>query len=69
MTVFIYGSETMIGKERSRIRVVQMDNFKYMLNALIRELCRMMKGLMKLFLSGSPILNEWRLVGLLKVYI
>ena len=40
-----------------------------MLNALIRELCRMMKGLMKLFLSGSPILNEWRLVGLLKVYI
>ena len=47
--VLMYGSETMIWKkERSRIRIVQMDNLRDMLgirkmakvpNAWIRELC------------------------------
>ena len=50
-----YGSETMLWKEkeRSRIRAVQMDNLKGLLdirrmdrepNARIRELCGMTKG-------------------------
>ena len=46
--VLVYGSETMIWKERSRIRAVQMDNLIGLLgirrmnkvpNAHIRELC------------------------------
>ena len=49
-------------KERSRIRAVQMDNLRGLLgirridkvsNAQTRELCRVMKGLMKAFSSGS----------------
>ena len=48
MPVLMYGSETMIWKERSRIRAVQMDNLRGLLgirrmnkvpNAHIRELC------------------------------
>ena len=48
-----YGSKTMLWKERSRIRDVQMDNFKGLLvirrmnrvqNAKIRELCEVTKG-------------------------
>ena len=48
--VLMYGSESMLGKEkeRSRIRAVQMDNLRRflgirgmdrVLNAMIRELC------------------------------
>ena len=55
MTVFMYGSETVIWreKERSGIRVVQMNNLRgqlgmrrmdKVLNAQIRELSRVMKG-------------------------
>ena len=54
--VLMNGSETMLWKEkeRSRIRVVQMDNLRGLLgirkmdrvlNAWIRELCRVKKGL------------------------
>ena len=53
--VLMYGSETMIWKEkdRSRIRDVEMDNFRDLLgirrmdrvpNARIKELCGMTKG-------------------------
>ena len=55
MPVLLYSSETMIWKEkeRSTIRVVQMDNLKDLLgirrmkrvtNAQIREVYRVMKG-------------------------
>ena len=55
MPVLTYGSETMIWREeeRSRIRAVQMGNLRGLLgikridkvlNAWIRELCGMMKG-------------------------
>ena len=53
----MYGSETMIRKEKSRIRVVQMDNLRgflgirkmdRFLNTWIRELC----GVMKVFSGG-----------------
>ena len=54
----MYGSESMLGKEkeRSRIRAVQMDNLRRflgirgmdrVLNAQIRELCGGMKGVGK----------------------
>ena len=53
-----YGSEKMIWreKERSRIRAVQMENLRGLLgirrmdkvpNALIRQLCRVMRGVDK----------------------
>ena len=54
--VLLYGSETILWKERSRIRVVQIDNLRGLLgigrigrflNAWIRELCGVKKGLMK----------------------
>ena len=56
VTFLMYGSETMLWKEeeRSRIRVVQMDNLRGLLgirrmnrvpNAKIRELCQVKKGL------------------------
>ena len=56
MLVLMYGSETMLWKEkeRSRIRAVQMDNLRgllgirkmdIVLNAQIRELCSVKKGL------------------------
>ena len=55
MPVLLYGSETMIWreKERSRSKAVQMDNLRGLLsirrmdrvlNAQIRELCRVVKG-------------------------
>ena len=54
----MYGSETMLwkGKERSRVRGVQMDNLRGLLgisrmdrvlNTRIRELCEVRKGLDK----------------------
>ena len=51
--VLTYGSETMLWKERSRIRAVQMDNLTGLLgnrrmdivpNARLRELCGVRKG-------------------------
>ena len=56
VTVLMYGSETMLWKEkeRSRIRAVQMDNLRGLLgirsidrvpNARIRELCGVTKGI------------------------
>ena len=65
MLVLIYGSETMIWKEkgRSRIRAVQIDNLTGLLsirrmdkvpNIQIRELCGMMKGLMRVFSVVRP---------------
>ena len=58
MPFLMSGSETMIWreKERSRIRAVQMDNFRGLLgirrvdkvpNAKIRQLCGVMKGVDK----------------------
>ena len=53
--VFMYDSETMLWREeRSRVRALQKDNLRGLLgirkldrvpNALIRELCRVKKGL------------------------
>ena len=54
--VLTYGSETMLWKERSRIRALQMDNIRGLLgtrrmdivpNALMRELCGVTKGVNK----------------------
>ena len=56
--VLIYGSKTMLWKEkeRPRIRAVQMDNLRFLLgirsmdkvpNAGIKKLCRVMKGVDK----------------------
>ena len=75
--VFLYSDETKLWKEkrRSRIRDVQMDNLKGLLgikridrvtNARIRELCKVMKGLMKVFSDGLVIWRGWRLIGLLR---
>ena len=57
MPVLMYGRETMIWKEKEgcRIRAVQMDNLRGLLdikmdevpNAQIRELCRVTKGVDK----------------------
>ena len=62
MSLLMYGSETMIGKEESSgIRNVQMDNLRGLLdirggdkvqNARIRELCGITKGLVK-------VLSRW----------
>ena len=52
VSVLMYGSETMLWKERSRIRVVQMNSFRGLVgskmmdrvpNARIRELCGVTK--------------------------
>ena len=61
--VLTYGGETMIWrqKERSRIRVVQLDNLRGLLgirrmvrvlNARIRQLCRVMKGVNERLYEG-----------------
>ena len=51
--VLTYGSETILWKERPRIRAIQMDNLRGLLgimrmdrvpNAWIRELCGVTKG-------------------------
>ena len=73
--VFMYGSETMIWREKetSRTRAAQMDNLRGFLgikrmdkvpNARIRELCGVMKGSMKAFSGGAVIWREWRILGL-----
>ena len=63
--VLIYGSGTMLCKEKeiSRVRTVQMDNLRGLLNirrmdrvpnALTRELCGMKKGLDERIDEGEP---------------
>ena len=80
MPVFMYGSETVIWKEkeRSRIRAVEMDNLRGLLgirrmdgipNSQIRELCGVMKVLRKVFSNGSAMWREWRMTGLLRVFM
>ena len=60
----MYDSETMLWeeKERSRVRAVQVDNFRGFLgirrmdnvsNARMREFCGVTKGLMKVCFDGS----------------
>ena len=63
MYVPLHGIETMIcgEKERSRIRVVQMDNLRGLLcirsmNRVPNELIRKLWG----------VVNGWRMIGLLK---
>ena len=76
MSVLMYGSETVIwkGKERSRIRDVQMNSLRGLLgirrmdnvpNAQIRELCRLMKGLM-IFYNSLAMRRKWRMIGFLR---
>ena len=78
--VLMYGSETVISKEkkRSRIRAVHMDNLKGLLgimriykvsNARTTELCGVMKGLMKAFSNGSAMWREWRTTRLPRGYM
>ena len=80
--VFMYGSETMIWKEkeRSRMRAVQMDNLRGLLsirrmyevpNTWISELCGVTKGGrgmkgLMVFSSGSAMWREWRIIVLLR---
>ena len=42
MPVLVYGNQTMIWKERSRIKAVQVDNLRGFLG--IRKLCGVIKG-------------------------
>ena len=78
--VLMYGSETMIWreKERSRIRAVQMDNFRGLQgirrmdkipNAGIRELCGVMKGVDEKIDEGVLRWFGWRMIGLLRGYV
>ena len=65
--VLTYGSETIIsrGKERSRIRVVQMDNrvllyirrMDKVLNARIRQSCGVSKGVNEKIGRSSPMVR------------
>ena len=77
MPVLLYGSETMLWRQKQwpRIRAVQMDNFKGLfgiqriyrvLNAWIRELCGIVKGADEVFFIGLVILKKSRMIGLLK---
>ena len=77
MLVLIYGSETMIWKEkeRSKIRAVQMDNLRCLLdimkinkvpNAWIRELCGVTKEVDERTDDDSAMWRKWRVTGLLK---
>ena len=75
----MYGSETMIRiirkEERSRIKAVQIDNLRCLLgmgrkdeapNAQIKALCKVTKGLMKVFSDGLAMWREYRMTGLLR---
>ena len=62
-------------KERSRIRTVQMDNLRGLLvirrmdrilNAQMRELYGVMKGLMRVFSSGLGMWRECKMIELLR---
>ena len=72
--VLTYGSETILWKEkeRSKIMAVRMDNSRGLLgirrmdrvlNAWIRELCGVRKGLMKASYDGSAIWRGWGEMG------
>ena len=74
MPVLMYGKETMIWrmKERSRVKDVQMDNLRGLLgirrihrvpNSLIRELCRVRKGLAERIDEGILRCFGWRGIG------
>ena len=77
MPVLLYGSETMIWreKERSRIRAVQMDNFRGL--PYVRRTYRvpnawigvMQSSKMKAFSVGIAILKEWNDIIAKKVYV
>ena len=76
--VFMYGSETMLWKEkeRSRIRAVQMDNFRGLLGIrrIDREFCGVKKGLDEridegLMAGGLAMWRGWRGIGLLREFI
>ena len=71
----MYGSETMLWKEkeRSRVRAVEMDSLRGLLgnrrmdrvlNAWLRELCRVKKGLDERNDEGVLWWRGWRGVGL-----
>ena len=78
--VLMYGSETMIWKEkeRSRIRAVLRDNLRGLL--VIRRMDRVpnkgvlqsdegvvqMEGLMRVFSGGLAMWREWRMIGLVR---
>ena len=79
--VLMYGSERNIWKEkqRSRIRIVQMNNLRCLLgitrmgkipNAWLRELCGMPKGLDEMSNEGVlrvfSHVERWRMTGLLR---
>ena len=73
--VLTYGSETMIWrkKERSSIRVVQMDNLrsagyqeKGSIHECTDETVVWMKRLMKVFSDGLGMCKEWRMTVLLR---
>ena len=79
--VLMYSSETMIQKdmEKSRIRAVQMDNLRgflgirrmdKVLNAQIRELCRVTKGVDKRIEGGgSAKCREWRMTEFIRWFM
>ena len=73
----MYGSKTMLlkEKEKCRIRAVQMEKLRSLpdirrmdklLNPGIRELCGVTKELMKVFSGGSAMEREWRIIGILR---
>ena len=73
----MHTSETVIWKELSRIRAVQMDNLRGLLgirrmaevlNAFIKELCGVTKGVDERIDEGigSAMCREWRITGLLR---
>ena len=81
MPVLVYGSETVIWreKERSRIRTVHIDSLRGLLrikrmdkipNTWIRQFCGVTKGLdersMNVFSDGTAMWKEWSTTGLLR---
>ena len=64
----MYGSETMLWKEkeRSKIRAVQIDNLRGLLG--IRKMDRVPTARIRELYGvvGLAILKEWRVIGLLK---
>ena len=48
---------------RELVGIRRMDRVP---NARVRELCRVMKGLMKVFSGGLTMWKEWRMIGLLR---
>ena len=75
MPVLLYGSETMLWKEkeRSRVRTVQIDNLRGLLgirrmdrvsNAQIRNFCAVKKGLDERIDEGVLRWRGWKGIGL-----